>query len=41
MENVRVWTAGEILFAHAAGTATAWKRSRQLGQAFERHFAGH
>ena len=23
MENVRVWTAGEILFAHAAGTATA------------------
>ena len=28
-------------FAHAAGVATARNRSRQLGQAFERHFAGY
>src|SRR5207249_10182790 len=41
VENVRVWTAGEILFADTTGAATARKRSRQLGQAFERHFAGY
>ena len=41
VENVRVWPAGGILFAHTAGAATARKRSRQLGQAFECHFAGY
>jgi len=39
VENVRVWSARKILFAYAARAATARKRSRQLGQAFERHFA--
>ena len=28
VENVRVWAAGEILFAHAAGAAAARKRGR-------------
>jgi DNA-binding PadR family transcriptional regulator len=39
--NVRVWAAREISFADKARAGTARKRSRQLGQAFERHFAGY
>src|SRR5208282_2350799 len=41
MEDVRARTAREILFADAAGPATAWKRNRELEQAFERYFASH
>jgi DNA-binding PadR family transcriptional regulator len=33
--------ARQILLPDATGAATARKRSRQLGQAFQRDFAGH
>jgi hypothetical protein len=38
--NVRIWSAREILFAHAVRAATARKRSRLSGAGFRARFRG-